>query len=1107
MSKIPLLALAFAAGVLLLGVNCNAQFSGADANTMMNAYNTAFLTTSGGNSHFDTGFWGEAEQIEGVIDAYNRSGNAAYLTEITQLLNGFSATNGTNWSGNIYNDDCMWACIAYLRGYQATGNSTFLTIATANFNMVWARGWDTSAGGLWWTTADASKNSCDEDPAAIVACLLYQATGNATYQADARALYNWELSHLYNPSTGQISDYYASGQANGGATTYNQGTFIGAADYLGDVTNATLAANFLMGSGGLLQDYGEANNNSGFNGIAIRWVAKFMKDYNLENNYLAWLQYNANTAFRIRNSSDNLSWCSWELPTPGGTLDDWSCISSVIAVQDVPPSFPYTYVTAENGSTNLSVPADVAFGVNGNYTYQYAVSGNVTFNTATFGDPDYGVVKSGFDTPFTPCALENGSYAFTVPVEVAFGSQGKYDYLPGVSGTVIFNTNTFGGDPDVGVSKAGYYMPYTFCALDGQTNTFSSPTDVAFGANGHYNFKYGVTGAIAYNTNNFGDPAVGMAKMGYYRAVGIPPAFGFTNSGFETPSAGTGYQYDPAGAGWTFSGASGLQGNGSAWGAPAAPYGTQTAFLQSATGMTNGNITQAVSFNSPGSYTLAFAAALTAIPNDAAVSLNVLVDGQVVGTCSPASTTSFTSYVTRPFNIATGGNHIVQFAVVGAAVDSSILIDAIALTGLANASFEAPNVGGASYQYNPAGGSWTFSGNSGIQGDGSAWGAPTAPSGTQTAFLQIINGADNGNMSEQFFCSPGTYTVSFAAALRASNNGSISLSVLLDGAVLGSFSPATTNRFAAYTTSSFTTTTAASHTLQFVAVGTTAVDASVFIDSVGVQSSAASTPVVISAGNTIPVNNFSFELNVASGSGGVVSTVPAGWTSFNEAGAADIGTQWSGGVDYTVYDPLAAPAAGNQYCFINMFKPGVTGGIYQDVGALQPYTTYTLTVAIGSRHDRINSPGIISLLNGTDNTAKVLVTGQGLPGSQNTWKNYAVTFTTGPSVTGDLTVELSVLGNGTTIQADFDNVQLTATPVVFKAPTLGTLKVSNGTLILTGGGGTPNGGYTWLTTTNLTPPINWTTNGTGTLDGAGAFSNAIPIIATQPAGFFRLRMP
>jgi len=132
------------------------------------------------------------------------------------------------------------------------------------------------------------------------------------------------------------------------------------------------------------------------------------------------LQYNANTAFRIRNSSDNLSWCSWELPTPGGTLDDWSCISSVIAVQDVPPSFPYTYVTAENGSTNLSVPADVAFGVNGNYTYQYAVSGNVTFNTATFGDPDYGVVKSGFDTPFTPCALENGSYAFTVPVEVAF---------------------------------------------------------------------------------------------------------------------------------------------------------------------------------------------------------------------------------------------------------------------------------------------------------------------------------------------------------------------------------------------------------------------------------------------------------------------------------------------------------------------------------------------------------------------------------------------------------------------------------------------------------------------------------------------------------------
>ena len=118
----------------------------------------------------------------------------------------------------------------------------------------------------------------------------------------------------------------------------------------------------------------------------------------------------------------------------------------------------------------------------------------------------------------------------------------------------------------------------------------------------------------------------------------------------------------------------------------------------------------------------------------------------------------------------------------------------------------------------------------------------------------------------------------------------------------------------------------------------------------------------------VSVANFSFESNVASGPGAVATSVPSGWTAFNESGPTDIGSEWAGGIDYVTNTPLAPPAAGNQFCYINMFDPNVTGGIYQDAGALQPNTTYTLTVAIGSRADRINSPGIISLLNGTDNT-------------------------------------------------------------------------------------------------------------------------------------------
>jgi hypothetical protein len=75
-------------------------------------------------------------------------------------------------------------------------------------------------------------------------------------------------------------------------------------------------------------------------------------------------------------------------------------------------------------------------------------------------------------------------------------------------------------------------------------------------------------------------------------------------------------------------------------------------------------------------------------------------------------------------------------------------------------------------------------------------------------------------------------------------------------------------------------------------------------------------------------------------------------------------------------------------------------------------------------------------------------------------------------------------------------------------PTMAPPKVSGGNLILTGTGGPPNAGYTFLTATNVTIPVaNWTVSVTGTLDSSGAFSNAIPINVTHPASFFRLRMP
>jgi hypothetical protein len=253
---------------------------------------------------------------------------------------------------------------------------------------------------------------------------------------------------------------------------------------------------------------------------------------------------------------------------------------------------------------------------------------------------------------------------------------------------------------------------------------------------------------------------------------------------------------------------------------------------------------------------------------------------------------------------------------------------------------------------------------------------------------------------------------------------------------------------------------------------------------------------VISAPDLVTLNNFSFDNGSTAGPGG--GSLPVSWTSYKN-------NNWclvASGSYATIPD-------GTFFFALNEGPNDPTGGIYQDVGALLPNTTYTLTVALGRNPgfgpgSGLGSPGIITLLNGTSNTGTVLASTSGIPNTAGTWQDYSASFTTGPSVSGDLTVELSVAG-ASTYQANFDNVRLTEAANV--APVMGKPAVSGTNLVLTAAGGTPNASYTWLTTTNLAAPIIWTTNSSGTLDGTGALSNAIPINASQPAAFFKLRTP
>jgi hypothetical protein len=296
----------------------------------------------------------------------------------------------------------------------------------------------------------------------------------------------------------------------------------------------------------------------------------------------------------------------------------------------------------------------------------------------------------------------------------------------------------------------------------------------------------------------------------------------FADPGFEMPSVGTGpgaYRYAPMGSPWMFTGTAGVAGNGSSFGNPDAPQGTQVAFLQEF-----GSISQSVNF--PGTVcSISFAAAQRS-SNPTWQTLEVLVDGNLVSDFTPVGS-SFAAYNSGPFQV-TAGVHTISF--VGTdpdGRDNTAFVDQVQINHvIASDGFEVPSVG-SGVQYDPTTSPHlTFSGTAGIAGDGSSLtsGNPPAPQGTQVAFLQ-----GSGSFTASGGVPAGTYTITFMAAQAAGNLNNETVQVLVDGVVVGTFTPISTG-YTAFTTSSFTL-AAGPHTLTFAGHGPDSTD-TVLIDEV-----------------------------------------------------------------------------------------------------------------------------------------------------------------------------------------------------------------------------------------------------------------------------------
>ncbi len=167
-------------------------------------------------------------------------------------------------------------------------------------------------------------------------------------------------------------------------------------------------------------------------------------------------------------------------------------------------------------------------------------------------------------------------------------------------------------------------------------------------------------------------------------AVATPSSPSIGDPTFGQPVVGAGnFQYDPITgppATWVFTGGSGISGNNSGFtsGNPNAPQGAQVAFLQG-----DGSFTQNVANLVAGpSYVLTFDAAQRGNNGVSQQDFEVLIDGSVVGTFTPSST-SYQSYSTAAFTVAGDAttNHTITFqGLDSAGGDNTAFLDATTLT-------------------------------------------------------------------------------------------------------------------------------------------------------------------------------------------------------------------------------------------------------------------------------------------------------------------------------------------------------------------------------------------------------------------------------------------
>lgn len=346
------------------------------ADAAATGFNNAFLAVDGqGNTYYRVAMnttqrdqmWTFALDIQAMQDVYERTKSTYYRDIITRLTDGWLAQNPPPYSWDGWNDDIAWMGLTSARSYQITGKQAYLTHARLCFDFVWHRGWDTqyNGGGIWeeqpdMTSSEPIKEALSNNTSGKLAAYIYQSTGDQWYLDRAHEIYNWSWHNLYNSSNGQVyRGVRRSGGTDYSTAVYSQGTFVGFADLMHQITGS----NTYLNDARRAVDY--TINNLTVNGLLVRddpnsdtWGDEMARGLGmlcthnpqLWDVYGNWMVQNANAIWNNRRTDYNLTWNVWNQKTPQNAGEKITHYASALAWLQYTPSKSENIVSGQTYS-------------------------------------------------------------------------------------------------------------------------------------------------------------------------------------------------------------------------------------------------------------------------------------------------------------------------------------------------------------------------------------------------------------------------------------------------------------------------------------------------------------------------------------------------------------------------------------------------------------------------------------------------------------------------------------------------------------------------------------------------------------------------------------